>query len=253
MRKFVIGDIHGCSKALRTLIETIDPTCGDELIFLGDYIDRGPDSKDVIDQLIALHSRCRVVALRGNHEIMLMGVVTAGLDSAIWSQSGGQTTIASYGGSIEKIPEKHLAFFRSLRAYYETDEAIFVHASYSPDESMPSQDDSIRYWNHLNYPYPAPHFSGKRVYVGHTPQAHGDVLNLGHLVCIDTYCFGGGYLTAVELTGNDMIQVDLHGHVRRTPLKMLMDRIASLFYFFTKRGTQQPESQVDTVVGQTTP
>lgn len=74
MRRFVIGDIHGCGKALRTLIETIDPDTEDEIVFMGDYIDRGPDSRDVVQQVLDLRERCQVVALRGNHEIMLLGV-----------------------------------------------------------------------------------------------------------------------------------------------------------------------------------
>ena len=92
MRRFVIGDIHGCAKALRTLIETIAPRAEDELVFLGDYVDRGPDSRDVVDQVIDLHDRCRVVALRGNHEIMLMGVALGGLDDTVWLANGGKAT-----------------------------------------------------------------------------------------------------------------------------------------------------------------
>ncbi|TWU41040.1 metallophosphoesterase family protein [Novipirellula artificiosorum] len=227
MRQYVIGDIHGCGKAIRSLIEAIEPCPDDELIFLGDYIDRGPDTKDVVEQIIELQQRCRVVALRGNHELMLMGVVSAGLDQSIWQQSGGQATIASYGGSLEKIPESHLRFFRSLRPHYETDQFIFVHANYVADCPMARQEDAARYWAHLDFPYPPPHQSGKRVFVGHTPQAGGEILDLGYLVCIDTYCFGGGYLTALQTDSSDMIQVDRHGHVRRTPAKILMDRCAA--------------------------
>ncbi|TWU40123.1 Serine/threonine-protein phosphatase 1 [Novipirellula aureliae] len=226
-RQFVVGDIHGCSKALRTLVEAIDPSHSDQIIFLGDYVDRGPNSKDVVDQIIELRKRCRVIALRGNHEIMLMGVVSAGLDQSIWKNGGGQATIASYGGSLKKIPTTHLDFFHSLYEYHETENEIFVHACYQPDQPMSNQDDACRYWKHLQYPYPAPHFSGKRVYVGHTPQAGGEILNLGHLICLDTYCFGGGYLTAMELTTGHVIQTDKHGHRKRAPIRVLMDHLAS--------------------------
>ncbi|MEO9595099.1 metallophosphoesterase family protein, partial [Rhodopirellula bahusiensis] len=71
MARHVIGDIHGCAKALRSMIQELAPTADDELIFLGDYIDRGPDSRDVVEQLITLQSTCKVVPLRGNHEWML--------------------------------------------------------------------------------------------------------------------------------------------------------------------------------------
>lgn len=215
MRRYAVGDIHGCSKALRTLIETIDPSAEDEVVFLGDYIDRGPDSRGVVDQLIELESVCQVVALRGNHEIMLLGVAVGGRDASMWLGSGGEATLTSYGGSLAKIPPRHLEFYQSLRPYYETSRAIFVHANYEHDCPISHQDESSSYWAHLSFPLPEPHASGKRVFVGHTPQASGEVLDAGHLVCLDTYCFGGGYLTAMELDSGRTIQVDRFGHLRR--------------------------------------
>ena len=215
MRRFVIGDVHGCSKALRTLIETIDPTPEDEVIFLGDYIDRGPDSKNVVDQIIDLQSQCRVVALRGNHEIMLIAVALGGFDDTVWLKNGGRATVSSYGGSLAKIPERHLAFYQDLQPYYESSDSIFVHAGYDPELDMEEQDDNIIYWRHLPNPLPPPHKSGKRVFVGHTPQGGGAIMDGEHIVCIDTYCFGGGFLTAFEIETNRVIQCDYHGHLRR--------------------------------------
>jgi serine/threonine protein phosphatase 1 len=220
MRRFVIGDIHGCAKALRTVIECIDPCPDDELIFLGDYVDRGPDSRGVIDQIIELQSRCRVVALRGNHEIMLMGVAYGGLEGKLWLESGGNATVTSYGGTLERIPDSHKVFLHSLRPHYETRDAIFVHACYEASKPMEQQSDEIRYWTHLAA-VPPPHCSGKRVFVGHTPQAGGMVLDLGHLVCVDTYCFGTGYLTAMNLETDEMIQVDKKGFRRRVPAEAI--------------------------------
>lgn len=219
-RRFVIGDIHGCSKALRTLIECIDPQPGDELVFLGDYVDRGPDSRGVIDQLIELQDRCRVVALRGNHEIMFFGVAFGGLDDAIWLESGGNATVTSYGGTLDKIPASHKDFFKSLLPHYEVDDAIFVHACYEADLPMDEQRDALRYWTHV-HSIPPPHCSGKRVFVGHTPQGNGMVRDLGHLVCMDTYCFGTGYLTAMNVATDEMIQVDKKGFRRRVPAEAL--------------------------------
>lgn len=227
MRRFVIGDIHGCGKALRALIEAIDPAKNDELIFLGDYVDRGPDSRDVIDQIIALEDVCNVVALRGNHEIMLMSVALRGVDDEVWLRSGGQATVTSYGGSLEKIPANHLAFFQDLRAYYETTNEIFVHANYQHDRNMTDQDEVATYWSHLGIP-PPPHQSGKRVFVGHTPQPGGNILNIEHLVCVDTYCFGGGFLTALNLETFELIQTNLHGHLRRTPISRMLDGLKRL-------------------------
>lgn len=225
MRRFAIGDIHGCSKALRTLIETIDPQPEDELVFLGDYVDRGPDSRDVVDQIIALKDRCRVVPLRGNHEIMLIAVALRGMDGEAWLENGGQATVASYGGSFHKIPQQHIDFFENLVSYYETDDAIFVHAGYCHLLEMHEQDDATLYWKHLPFPLPLKHKSGKRVFVGHTPQPAGTILERDHLVCVDTYCFGGGYLTAYDLDTRDVIQVDAHGFLRRRPWKLIVKRI----------------------------
>ncbi len=217
MRRFAIGDIHGCAKSLRTLIETIAPQSDDEVIFLGDYIDRGPDSRDVVEQIISLQQICNVVPLRGNHEIMFLGVVLSGLDPAIWLNSGGLATLSSYGGALHRVPAEHMAFFRSLVPFHETNHEIFVHACYEAQLPMNEQSDAMTYWTHLGDAWPGPHSSGKRVFVGHTPQPLGNILDLGYLVCLDTYCFGHGYLTAMNLDSQELTQVDYHGHLRRPP------------------------------------
>ncbi len=228
MRRFVIGDIHGCGKALRTLIEAIEPRPQDEIVFLGDYIDRGPDSRDVIQQILELRERCHVVTLRGNHEIMLLGVALGGLDDTVWLENGGVATVTSYGGKLSRIPPDHLEFFQKLEPYYETSDCIFVHAGYHHHLEMHEQDSATTYWNHLPSPLPAPHKSGKRVIVGHTPQPNGCVLDGGHVICVDTYCFGGGYLTALETNTCDVFQADRHGHLRRAPLQVITNRLGRL-------------------------
>ena len=141
MRRYVIGDIHGCSKALRTLIECIDPQPDDQVIFLGDYVDRGPDSRGVVDLVLDLQQRCQVIPIRGNHEIMLVGVACRGLDADMWLNSGGKATLASYGGAVSKIPESHLDFFNSLHPFHECEDAIFVHASYEYHLPMEQQNE----------------------------------------------------------------------------------------------------------------
>ncbi|MCC9658161.1 metallophosphoesterase family protein [Rhodopirellula halodulae] len=234
MSRYVIGDIHGCAKALRSMIEVLSPTQNDELIFLGDYIDRGPDSRDVVDQLIELQSKCQVVALRGNHEWMLQSVVARGLDDAMWLRSGGKATITSYGGSIQKIPGDHLEFFDALLPHHQTEREIFVHAMYNPTCEVHEQDDELTYWAHLPTQLPAPHCTGRRVFVGHTPQPSGEVLRHTHLVCMDTYCFGGGYLSAMDLEMETILQVDRHGHVRRVPVERVMMLLRGCASWFRK-------------------
>ncbi|KAA1257601.1 Bis(5'-nucleosyl)-tetraphosphatase [symmetrical] [Rubripirellula obstinata] len=225
MRRFVIGDIHGCAKALDTLIETIHPTSTDEIVFLGDYIDRGPNSRDVVKQVIELGKSCRTVTLRGNHEIMMLGVALYGLDDKVWLANGGNATLSSYGGKLSKVPDLHIEFFRGLRPYYEIDESIFVHAGYDPALEMRHQEETTLYWMHLPNPLPEPHISGKRVFVGHTPQPSGMVMSAEHLVGIDTYCFGGGYLTAYDVTTCESIQANRHGHLRKAPFRKLFEGV----------------------------
>lgn len=214
-RTIAIGDIHGCSRALRTLVEEIAPSADDNLVFLGDYVDRGSDSRGVIDLIIQLQSQCNVIPLLGNHEVMFIGVVCNGANDTIWKACGGNATLASYGGAIHHIPGAHLNFLRTCRPYWEDAANIFVHASYLPSETMDALTEQHLYWEHLPPIFPLPHVSGKRVIVGHTPQANFEPLDIGHLVCLDTYCFGGGWLTAMDVDSGDIWQANLHGHMRR--------------------------------------
>jgi len=251
MRRFAIGDIHGCAKALRSVIDAIDPQPDDEIVFMGDYVDRGPDSRDTIDQIIALQTRTQVVALRGNHELMLMSVALSQLDDSVWLANGGNTTLASYGGSLTKIPSNHLEFLRGLLPYYEIHDTIFVHASYDPEIEMLEQSEMLTHWTHLTQPLPARHKSGKRVILGHTPQPNGRVLDAGHLVCIDTYCFGYGYLTAYQIGGRSVIQADRYGHLKSSPARMLTSRIASLGHGFKKLVTRSDTDNRDSTQSST--
>ena len=193
-----------------------------------DYVDRGPDSRNVVDQILDLQDRTQIVTLRGNHEIMLMGVALGGLDSKVWLANGGKATVSSYGGCLSKIPPHHLTFYQELAPYYETSDTIFVHAGYHHLLAMHQQDEATTYWTHLSHPLPLPHQSGKRVIVGHTPQGSGKVLDAGHVVCVDTYCFGGGFLTAYEVGSGEVIQADYHGHLRRPGLLRIADRFAKV-------------------------
>lgn len=217
MRTIAIGDIHGCALALRTLINAIAPTPEDTLVFLGDYVDRGPESRDVIDQIIALKEQCKVIALRGNHEIMFMGAVVGGMEPEMWLRCGGLATIGSYQDAIENIPSTHLQFLTELLPFHETETTIFVHANYLHDIEMAEQPEQYLYWEHLGTSAPAPHQSGKRVVVGHSAQPSGRVLDAGHMICIDTYCFGGRWLTAMDVDQQTIWQANQEGKLRGEP------------------------------------
>ena len=147
-RIIAFGDIHGCSIALTTLIEAIQPTPLDTLVFLGDYIDRGPDSRGVIEQVIRLGERCQVVPLLGNHEEMLLGGLEGKDNLRFWLKLGGKETLDSYGAGddVKKIPQHHIQFIKGCHNYYETVSHIFVHAFYDPDRPLHEQSwDGLRW------------------------------------------------------------------------------------------------------------
>lgn len=200
-RTIAIGDIHGCAVELADLLRQIDPQPDDTIITLGDYVNRGPDTRGVIEQLIALSKCCQLIPLLGNHDdVLLQAIDGRGLDFLL-AQGGGQATLDSYGpgSQLGDIPSDHIQFLRSCRKCFETDTHLFAHANYDPNRRLADTDWNTLLWRKLEPPYPGPHFWGKRVIVGHTAQRNFQVLDLGHVVCIDTGCCHGGVLTALDL------------------------------------------------------
>jgi serine/threonine protein phosphatase 1 len=223
-RTIAIGDIHGCSLALRVLLDAINPRPEDILVPLGDYIDRGPDSRGVLDQVIALRVRCTVVPLLGNHEEMLLAALKDRTALRLWLSCGGLEAVASYStrlrppthpdSLVSLIPEEHLFFLQSCRPYYQTDTHIFVHAGYVPERPLEEQPAEVLRWQSLNNQAVRPHCSGKIAIVGHTPQRSREILDLGILKCIDTFCHGGGWLTALEVRTGQVWQTNERGELR---------------------------------------
>ena len=215
-RTIAIGDIHGCSLALEALLRAIEIRGSDTVVTLGDYIDRGGDSRGVIDQILDLRQTCNVVSLLGNHELMLCEVLAGADDGANWLACGGQATLASYSGSLDNIPPSHRQFLDSLRHFYELDDYFFVHANYYYDMALEEQPETMLFWEHLHRSPPRPHVNGKVAIVGHTPQLSGEILRLGeHLVGIDTFCCGGQWLTAYEVRSGQIWQANKRGEVRK--------------------------------------
>jgi len=220
-RTIAIGDVHGCSRALETLLATIRPRPDDVIVTLGDYVNRGPDSRGVLDRLIVLERQCQLVPLLGNHDQKLLAA-KAGEAGALfdWLDMGGVATLASYGAGrvtaadLARVPAEHIAFLGRCRDTYETDTHIFVHAQYDPDLAMEDQSPYLLRWESLRQGTPGPHVSGKTVIAGHTSQKTGEILDLGHLVCIDTYCYGGGWLTALDVHTAEFWQVNNQGQLR---------------------------------------
>ncbi len=214
-RTIAIGDIHGCWAALRALVAAIKPAADDTLVPLGDYVDRGPDSRGVLDELLVLEKQCRLAPLLGNHEIMLLDALTNPLAIEPWKDCGGKTTLASYGGKLANIPEVHWAFIRRCRRYYETATHFFVHANYEADMPLDEQPDYLLFWEHLMFRIPREHENGKIAIVGHTSQKTGEIFDAGHVLCIDTFCHGGGWLTALDVARGTIWQADIKGKMRR--------------------------------------
>jgi serine/threonine protein phosphatase 1 len=215
-RLLAIGDIHGCLTALNALLAQINPRPEDTVVALGDYVDRGPDSRGAIDRLLSLQKHCSLVPLLGNHDQMLLMIVD-GQDDILddWLSFGGDATLASYGGAAPAaIPREHLDFLRSCRMYYETERYFFVHGSYMADVPLDQQDANVLLWDSLKRRLPGPHCSGKTAIVGHTSQKNGEVLDLGYLKCVDTFVYGTGWLTGMDVETGRIWQVDQRGRMK---------------------------------------
>ena len=221
-RTIAIGDIHGCSDALAALIDAIGPGPEDTVVTLGDHVDRGPDSRGVLDRLIALAGRSRLVPLLGDHEEMLLDALRDTPALRRWLTCGGTETLRSYGWARGRprralagwIPPRHREFLAGCRPYHETATHLFVHAGFLPELPMEQQPGQALRWRVTDAQTASPHCSGKVAVVGHTPQLSGEVLDLGFLVCIDTNCARGGWLTALDTNTGHVWQADRAGRLR---------------------------------------
>ncbi len=224
MALFAIGDIHGCPATFDALLAKLAVTAGDHLIFIGDYVDRGPDSKAVVDRLLELESASKAgtgphcTFLRGNHDQMMLDYVDFIGDREVyelWTINGGLTTLNSYvvEGHLV-LPEGHIAFLRRTELAFETDEFVFVHAGLDPRMSIARNlnplDPKVALWTRAHLKAKLKKWE-KTVVCGHTPQRQP--LNEPKLINIDTgavfsHIEGLGLLTAVRLPEREFIQVE---------------------------------------------
>lgn len=213
-RLFAIGDVHGCSNALTTILNEISLSYDDTVVFLGDVVDRGPNSKLVIDTILGLSDVCKVIFITGNHEEMMRNVISGQGPVNRWLGSGGQETADSYGGSLENVPPEHIRFLVSGLAYWESETEIFVHGTLESEVSMSVQTSDFLRWKHIGG-MEAPHVSGKRVICGHTAQKDGVPLVYEGWVCIDTYAYGGKWLSCLDVETDEVTQASQDGEVRK--------------------------------------
>jgi len=229
-RLFAIGDIHGCARELEALLAGLRPARGDTLLFVGDYIDRGPASRAVIDQLLDVERRTDVasVFLRGNHEDMCLSFLgRPGSWGESWFVNGGAATLRSYGIDArstpavaeEALPAAHLRFFEHLQSLHVVGDYLFAHAGIRPDRPLAEQEDDDLLWIREEF-INAPHSLPYTVVFGHTPQRNV-LVQLPYRIGIDTGCVYGGRLTALELPAGVVHQVAWgEREVRRTQLPM---------------------------------
>jgi serine/threonine protein phosphatase 1 len=220
MRTLAIGDVHGCSRALWALLDAVKPTPGDLIVTLGDYVDRGPDSFGVIDQLLTLHRAGGLVPLRGNHEEMMLDARRGEETLSGWLECGGSRTLASYSplggaGQMADVPDEHWDFLENVCVdWYETDTHVFAHGNVCPALPMDKQPHLMLRWGVLDKSRTEPHCSGKVLVCGHTQQRSGLPLNLGHTVCIDTWAYGDGWLTCLDVGSGRVWQANRAERVR---------------------------------------
>ncbi len=208
-----IGDIHGCVKSMEAMLEKLEPYYDRKFIFVGDYIDRGPASKGVVDYLLDFRQKVDCVFLRGNHEQMLLDAIK--LDKRnLWMMNGGRATLTSYelDGNSVTLPKEHIQFYEDTVLYYDTDDYFFVHAGLSPHksiaDSLADEEEMQEFlWerSHLNA-FETPW--EKTVVFGHTPRSNP--IKKKNMLGIDTGCvydrIGYGKLTAVKLPEEEFIQ-----------------------------------------------
>jgi len=202
---FVIGDIHGQLGMLENLMAKIPwRPDKDALVFLGDYVDRGPDSRGVVDYILSLtRSYSRIGCVLGNHERMLLDYL-AGVNKALYLANGGLTTLKEYARDkrsgttlrLIEIPRDHKAFYASLKSYFEIEDYYLVHAGFRPGTSMARQTETDMMW--IREPFISSTFDfGKKIVFGHTPFLKPLVMK--NKIGLDTGAAYGRRLCCLEL------------------------------------------------------
>lgn len=223
-----IGDIHGCRQPLEALVAQLPRDR--LLVFLGDYVDRGPESAQVLQYLDRLGHERPCVFLMGNHEAMMAEAIAHTSAISMWLMNGGNATLASYDEDpyhwSHKPPDRRALpgferFHAALRLYHEDDVAIYVHAGLDVREPrLAAQSPEVLLWIRERFFRSAAEWHGKPIVFGHTPTQtmgvpRGQVFRAHRIVGIDTGCVYGGALTALDMETGTLWQQPA-GHVRQT-------------------------------------
>ena len=215
-RRFAIGDVHGCSKTLRSMIRNVlrlKPA--DTLYLLGDYLDRGPDSKGVLDCLLELGAAgYHLQPLLGNHEDMALSAVYDAKARDLWYANSGQKTVAQFGAATpEEIPHRYLAFLAKLPRMLITEDYVFVHAGLDFSKRLPLRDTDPAFmiWQRDRHAQPEK-LAGRTLVCGHTlTPLHEIRASLGlSVICLDNGCWSKeepdfGNLVALNLDSRELL------------------------------------------------
>jgi serine/threonine protein phosphatase 1 len=225
LRVYAVGDIHGRADLLTQLFSGIDadldvnPTLRPVHVFLGDYIDRGPNSRDVLDLLIARSQHHETVFLKGNHEVLIEQFLRRPESLATWRQVGGIQTLLSYGVRpsfspdpaeqaalarwlADILPPAHVQFFRGLQPSYSCGDFFFVHAGVRPGVPLSQQTDEDMLWIRDKFLRSRDKFA-KIIVHGHTPVA--EVEFHSNRINIDTGAFATGRLSCLRIEGDNIL------------------------------------------------
>ena len=202
MRIIAIGDIHGMYFKLIELMNTISPSKEDKIIFMGDYIDRGPDSKQVLDYVISMiEDGFNVIPLKGNHEDMFINYLRKDeVEDGLFLYNGGRKTIESYrkvNNGKFLLPKKHRQFLDNLKLYHEEEFYFFVHAGVSPNVNPSQVDSDDALWIREDFIWSDNNW-GKVIVFGHTIQSDGPLI-MHNKRGIDTGAFSRDKLTAMVI------------------------------------------------------
>ena len=220
MALYAIGDVHGCARTLDALLDRLALTPADTVVFVGDYVDRGPDSPGVLDRMLALEAfaadgtGARMVFLRGNHDQMMLDYVDGTGDLELWWLNGGQSTLDAYDAAGEPhIPASHIDFLRRTGLTHVQDGFAFVHAGMDPQktvaENLEAADPAVLLWTRRHLDASLDRWE-MPVVCGHTPLP--TPINEPQLIGVDTGAVflhrpDLGRLTAVQLPERRFISV----------------------------------------------
>ncbi len=197
-RLIAVGDVHGEYYKLENLLKKIDIEPDDTFVFLGDYVDRGLYSKQVVDRLVELSKFCRCEFLKGNHEYYMLKALNGDKDANYFFMTyGGVQTIESYG-KVENILKLHGDFYKNLKIRFITDDYIFVHGGINPNIALENNSELENLMIRDEFIY-QPTKVKQKVIFGHTP--FEEPLVMPDKIGIDTGAgkFPDGYVTALIL------------------------------------------------------